>query len=129
MDFVHQSPLLGFLSEDLGRELLEKNSLKPAIIEDSNMPVGLARLASFQDGSFIVLVHFPTGWERRVSGFYQAREEFFVLKGELVLNDIHHKYGSLVVCAAFDLRWNTLAKEDTLVVAMFSEVPRWEQVP
>jgi hypothetical protein len=94
-------------------------------IPDSSPSVTVARLRGEPDGASWVLVRFPPGWARLVSGHYLAAEEYWLLEGELVLNGVTHRLGECDRVPAGAVRTDTRTPLGALIIARFSAPARW----
>ena len=94
-------------------------------IPDSSPAVRLARLRSGVDGSFAVLVRFPAGWTRPISGYYLADEEFWVLEGDLTVSGVDYGVGDGGAIPAGTVRTNSSSRAGALALAFFSGSARW----
>jgi len=94
-------------------------------IPDSSPKVAVAQLRKEEGGAFWSLVRFPAGWERPVAGHYVVDEEFWILEGELVLNEIPYRQGEGTRVAAEAARTDTRSPLGALVVARFGGAATW----
>lgn len=94
-------------------------------IPDSSAKVDAIRLAVGSDGSSSLLVRFPAGWTREVSGFYECAEEFVVLEGELRLSDFVYVSGDHGWVPARGARGLTHSPIKTYALAHFFGIPKW----
>lgn len=94
-------------------------------IPDGSPAVGVARLREEAGGAFWVLVRFPAGWSRPVTGHYLVEEEFWVLEGELVMSGVTYgpERGGRV--PAGTPRSDTRSEGGALTVARFAGPATW----
>ena len=94
-------------------------------IPDSSPKVAVARLRKEDGGAFWALVRFPAGWARPVSGRYMVEEEFWILEGELELNDVTYRLGEGELVPAGAVRKDTRSPRGALVIARFGGPATW----
>lgn len=94
-------------------------------IPDGEPEIGLCRLGSDHDGAFTVLVRFPPGWARPVTGWYDAAEEALILDGELTMSGRTHRAGEFARWGVDYTRVGTSTTDGATVLAWFSGLNRW----
>lgn len=94
-------------------------------IPDGSPDIGMARLHVDEDGAFTVLVEFPPGWERPVTGHYDAAEEALILEGDLTMSGRVHHPGEFARWGVDYTRTGTSAPQGSTVVAWFSGLNTW----
>ncbi|HEY8533096.1 MAG TPA: hypothetical protein VIL44_04350 [Micromonospora sp.] len=93
----------------------------------SNRPVRLLRLhADPETKASVSLVRFPADWRRSVTGYYTAAEEFVILDGSIEVV-APHRAGDYVYLPPRTTRVNTNTAGGALVLAYFSEAPKWTE--
>lgn len=55
-------------------------------IPDSTTSVKMRRLHTWENGTSVMIVNFPTGWSRPIEGSYACAEEFLVFEGEIEMS-------------------------------------------
>src|SRR5687768_14412821 len=91
----------------------------------SNVSVQLAQLPRAADGAFRAFVRFPAGWARPAAGHYPVAEEFFILDGDLQLNDMTWRAGGYAWIPARRMRSASRSESGCLAFAWFASAPRW----
>jgi hypothetical protein len=91
----------------------------------SNAPVQLALLPRATDGAFRAFVRFPAGWTRLEVGYYPVAEEFFILQGDLLLNDTTWHVGGYAWIQANRLRSVSRSESGCLAFTWFASAPHW----
>ena len=105
----------------------ESDDWQTVTLPGSNLPVRLRRLhADPETKASVSLVRFPAGWRRPVAGYYSAAEEFVVLDGAIEVIATHGP-GEYVYLPPRTVRVNTNSPSGALVVAYFSQAPKWDE--
>lgn len=113
---------------DLYDETLEWTSFAPA---GATQKAEMTMLWSSADStSRTVLVRFPAGWERAMTGHQPAGEEMLVLEGALAMSGRTCRPGGLLVVEPRATRSETGTVEETRAVVWFSGAPGgWAEGP
>ena len=98
---------------------------RAALMPGSTAPSQLALLPRAADGAFRAFVRFPAGWSRPGAGHYSVSEEFFVVEGDLRLNDITWRSGGYAWIPANRVRSASGSESGCLAFAWFESAPRW----
>jgi hypothetical protein len=98
---------------------------RTALMPGSNAPSQLALLPRAADGAFRAFVRFPAGWSRPGAGHYPVPEEFFILEGDLRLNDTTWREGGYAWVPANRVRSASRSESGCLAFAWFASAPRW----
>jgi hypothetical protein len=105
----------------------DPDSWQTVTLPGSNLPVRLRRLhADPETKASVSLVRFPAGWRRPITGYYSAAEEFVVLDGAIEVIATHGP-GEYVYLPPRTVRVNTNSPSGALVVAYFSQAPKWDE--
>jgi hypothetical protein len=99
---------------------------KIAPMPGSSGPVELARLPDLHDRAFRAFVRFPAGWSRPSAGHYAVPEEFFVLSGDLTLNQQTWHAGGFARISAGRVRSGSHSISGCLAFAWFGAAPHWK---
>ena len=95
-------------------------------IPGSNMPARVVTLRVERPSRARVLfVRFPAGFERAVSGWYEAAEELVVIEGGLQMSDDSYHAGDWAWIPAKTARRKTAAHPQMLALARFDGPARW----
>ncbi|QMW65110.1 hypothetical protein H4N58_12880 [Mumia sp. ZJ1417] len=114
--------------KDLYDEALEWTSFAPAGAEQKAEMVMLR--ASADATSRTVLVRFPEGWKRAMTGHQPAGEEMLVLEGALAMSGETCRPGSLLVVEPRATRSQTGTQVETRALVWFSGAPGgWAEGP
>lgn len=105
---------------------LDDADWQPFDIPDGTQPVQMAQLRYERDTrALTVFVRFPKGWQRPVTGFYEAAEDVLFLDGTLEMDGIAYAAGDWAYVPAYKARAGSIAHTDVLALARFSAAPRW----
>jgi hypothetical protein len=97
-------------------------------IPGANMPARVVTLRVERPSRARVLfVRFPEGFERKVSGWYEAGEELLVLDGGLEMTDETYHALDWALIPAGQLRKETKAIPQMLALARFDGPARWRE--
>jgi len=106
------------IEQDLYDETLKWTSFAPA---GADQKAEMAMLRSSADGtSRTVLVRFPEGWKRAMTGHQPAGEEMLVLEGALSMSGHTCRPGALLVVEPRATRSETGTEVETRAVVWFS---------
>lgn len=97
-------------------------------IPGSNMPARVVTLRVERPSRARVLfVRFPEGFERKVSGWYEAAEELLVVSGGLEMTGETYHAHDWAMIPAGEPRRATRALPDMLALARFDGPARWHE--
>lgn len=99
---------------------------EPFDIPGGTEPVSLFRLRyEEQTRAMVLLVRFPAGWKRTVTGFYETAEELLIIDGTLLMSGLTLTPGDWGYFPKRWLRTDMSAPTEVLAFARFSGPARW----
>lgn len=96
-------------------------------IPDSTAKVKMHRLHTWENGTSVMIVNFPTGWSRPIDGSYECAEEFFVFEGELQMSGDTVIAGDHVWVPPHSLRIGAYSPNGAVALAWFYGAPVWNR--
>ncbi|MDA1363762.1 MAG: hypothetical protein O3A79_03365 [Candidatus Marinimicrobia bacterium] len=77
--------------------------------------------------SRLMLVNFPSGFERKILGHYPSYEELFILEGSLEISGYKFVKNDYVLFPPNFSRYDTACKNGCLAIVWWSDKPDWSQ--
>ncbi len=94
-------------------------------IPGSTMPVEVIQIHTWKNGTNLMIVKFPPGWSRPITGSYLGAEEFFVFEGEIQMSGDSFKSGDHVWVPPRSLRMETQTPRGAIALAWFYGKVEW----
>lgn len=69
------------------------------------------------------LFKFPVGWKEKQAYWMESEEEFFVVEGDIEINDVHYSEGYFGYLPASYLRRTVRANKDTTIIRFLDQNP------
>jgi hypothetical protein len=101
---------------------------RPFDIPDSTPSVSMVSLrAEKETRALSLFVRFPPGWQRPVTGYYEAAEDVLFLSGELEMDGLTYRAGDYAYIPAGKSRAGSSANGEVIALAKFCGPARWHQ--
>jgi hypothetical protein len=98
---------------------------EPFAIPGGSVPVSVVRLHAEESRAFSLLVTFPAGWDRPVTGHYLCDEDVVFLSGRFRIGDDVFVGGDWAHMATGYIRAGMRSETETVALARFSGPARW----
>ncbi|MBU2919589.1 cupin domain-containing protein [Psychrosphaera sp. F3M07] len=76
-----------------------------------------------ETGATTGLFKFPEGWKEKQAYWMESEEEFFVVEGDIEINDVHYSEGCFGYLPARYLRRTVRANKDTTIIRFLDQNP------